>query len=222
VTRHDRSRERPSTSLFCAAPSTARIYRAKWRRAPSSLARATISDGPSTARSCGGPSTSPPYTDPYLAGVGLGFVLLAAFVTVGRGLGASGAFASTAANVVAMASPERAAISPVFARYGQSIFREWLLFEIVGVILGGFSSAWLAGRFRFDVERGPRIDVRARLALAFGGGALMGAGAALARGCTSGLALSGGALLSVGSWIFMLTAFAGGYLCAPLTRKVWR
>ena len=45
-----------------------------------------------------------PYLNPYLAGVGLGLVLLAAFVIVGRGLGASGAFSSTLswfANLVA-------------------------------------------------------------------------------------------------------------------------
>jgi uncharacterized membrane protein YedE/YeeE len=50
----------------------------------------------------------------------------------------------------------------------------------------------------------------------------MGIGAMLARGCTSGLALTGGALLAVGSWLFMIAAFAGGYLLAPLVRKAWR
>ena len=38
-----------------------------------------------------------PYMNPYLAGIGLGLVLLAAFVLVGRGLGASGAFNSAIA-----------------------------------------------------------------------------------------------------------------------------
>jgi uncharacterized membrane protein YedE/YeeE len=50
----------------------------------------------------------------------------------------------------------------------------------------------------------------------------MGLGAVLARGCTSGQALTGGALLSVGSWVFMIAAFAGGYFGAPLLRRVWR
>ena len=39
------------------------------------------------------------YANPYVAGVGLGLVLLAAFVVMGRGLGASGAFASAAAEI---------------------------------------------------------------------------------------------------------------------------
>jgi hypothetical protein len=33
-----------------------------------------------------------PYWNPYVAGVGLGLTLLAAFVIIGRGLGASGGF----------------------------------------------------------------------------------------------------------------------------------
>jgi len=43
-----------------------------------------------------------PYMNPYLAGIGLGLVLLAAFVLVGRGLGASGAFNSTIAWLVSL------------------------------------------------------------------------------------------------------------------------
>ena len=140
------------------------------------------------------------YADPYVAGVALGLVLLASFVLAGRGLGASGAFTR-------IVRPD-----------GDS----WLLYEIGGVIAGGFVSALLAGRLRGEVERGPRISRNARLALAFGGGAVMGLGAVLARGCTSGLGLTGGALLSAGSWIFLLAAFASAYALAPLVRRAWR
>ena len=144
---------------------------------------------------------SKPYSDPYLAGTGLGLTLLAAFALAGRGLGASGAFTSVAARFVD---------APPFHR------SDWLLFEIGGVFVGGFLSALVAGRFRFVVERAPRM------ALAFLGGSVMGLGAVLARGCTSGLALTGGALLSVGSWLFMFAAFAGAYLLAPLVKRAWR
>jgi uncharacterized membrane protein YedE/YeeE len=54
------------------------------------------------------------------------------------------------------------------------------------------------------------------------GGALMGIGAKFARGCTSGQALTGGALLSAGSWIFIATCFASAYLMAPFARRLWR
>jgi len=49
----------------------------------------------------------------------------------------------------------------------------------------------------------------------------MGIGAKLARGCTSGQALTGGALLSVGSWTFVIVAFAAAFLVAPLVRRQW-
>jgi hypothetical protein len=164
------------------------------------------------------------YSDPYLAGAGLGLVLLAAFVLVGRGLGASGAFASGAAGAVSAVSPSLAASSPLFSRYlgAGGPWNDWLLFELFGVALGAFASAALAGRLRLIVARGPRVTPASRLALGLAGGALMGLGAALARGCTSGLSLTGGALLSVGAWAFTGAAFAGGYLVAPLVRRAWR
>lgn len=165
-----------------------------------------------------------PYSNPYLVGVGLGLVLLAAFVVMGRGLGASGAFASSAAGVVQAAAPAHAEANTYFARYvtaERGPWLDWLVFEIVGVAIGGVLSAWLAGRLRLEVERGPRMARDARLVAAFGGGAIMGAGAVLARGCTSGQALTGGALLSVGSWLFMIGAFAAAYLVAPLVKRAW-
>ena len=165
-----------------------------------------------------------PYANPYLAGVGLGLVLLAAFIIMGRGLGASGAFGSAAAGLTGALAPARAHGSAYFEGYLQAEggpWRNWLLFELGGVLVGGFLSAWLAGRLDATIERGPRASAGGRLAFAFAGGALMGVGAILARGCTSGQALTGGALLSVGSWIFMIMAFAGAYLIAPLVRREW-
>ncbi len=165
------------------------------------------------------------YSDPYLSGVALGLVLLAAFVFAGRGLGASGAFAATASGAVAAAAPDYAAANPYFGRYlarPGGPWREWLLLEIAGVAIGGFLSAALAGRLRRGVERGAGVAAGSRLLIAFAGGAVMGVGAVLARGCTSGQALTGGALLSVGSWAFMMATFAAGYAVAPALKWAWR
>lgn len=171
-------------------------------------------------------STGPaPYANPYVAGVGIGIVMLLAFVLIGRGLGASGAFSTVVAASVEAAAPERVATSafyPAFLGDGsRSPLADWLVLEIAGVTLGGLLSALIAGRFRITIERGPRIAGAARLAFAFGGGILMGFGGMLARGCTSGLGLTGGALLGVGAWIFIAAAFAAAYLCAPLLRRQW-
>ena len=172
------------------------------------------------------PSTPSPYASPYLAGVGIGVVLLLAFVLTGRGLGASGAFSSVVTAAVSTAAPSHAAGSAFYTRYlgdgGASPLADWLVFEIIGVLIGGFASAALAGRLRWATERGPGITDRGRLLTAFAGGTAMGVGAKLARGCTSGLGLTGGATLSVGSWLFVLAAFAGAYAAAPLLRRVWR
>jgi uncharacterized protein len=167
------------------------------------------------------------YADPYLAGVGIGLVLLSSYVLVGRGLGASGAFASVvAAGTAAVEGTSRAALSPAVAPYLvdgiTSPLRDWLVLELAGVVAGGFVSAWLAGRTRRTIERGPGIGDAQRMCAAVGGGALMGFGAKLARGCTSGQALTGGALLSAGSWIFIAACFAAGYVLAPLGRRLWR
>lgn len=166
------------------------------------------------------------YASPYLAGVGIGFVLLLSFVLMGRGLGASGAFSSVVAASVTTAAPGHAAANAFYARYvgngATSPLNDWLVFEILGVVIGGLASGLLAGRVQWTTEHGPGITGRRRLLNAFAGGTAMGIGAKLARGCTSGLGLTGGATLSVGSWLFVIAAFAGAYAAAPLLRKAWR
>lgn len=166
-----------------------------------------------------------PYMNPYLAGIGLGLVLLAAFVLVGRGLGASGAFNSAIAWLVSLAAPGYARQNEFLSGYltGDSHpLKAWLVFEVAGVFAGALLSGLLAGRVARTVEKGPRASVGTRLALAFAGGALMAVGAAFGRGCTSGQALSGGALLNAGSWAFMMCVFGGAYAVAALFRRQWR
>jgi len=167
-----------------------------------------------------------PYLNPYLAGIGLGLVLLAAFVLVGRGLGASGAFSSTLSWFVNLVAPAHAQANEYMSEYlgdGSSHpLKAWLVFEVVGLAAGALLSGILAGRARFTIERGPRVSTAIRLACAFLGGALMAIGAHLARGCTSGQALTGGALLNAGSWTFMIMVFVGGYAAAWFFRWQWR
>jgi hypothetical protein len=50
----------------------------------------------------------------------------------------------------------------------------------------------------------------------------MAMGAAFGRGCTSGQALTGGALLNLGSWAFMMCVFGGAYAVALPFRRQWR
>jgi uncharacterized membrane protein YedE/YeeE len=164
------------------------------------------------------------YWNPYVAGVVLGLVLLAAYLVAGNGLGATALPKRTLALVGNQVAPEWTAQNSVLKSYvadGASPLRNWLVVEVIGVILGGFLGALSAGRLATKVEKGPNISIRGRLIYAMAGGVIMGFAAALARGCTSGQALSGGAVLATGSWVFMLMVFAGGYAVAHLVRRQW-
>ena len=171
------------------------------------------------------PTSTTRYMNPYLAGIGLGLVLLASFFVMGRGLGASGAFSSVAAMAVEAVAPETVADNEFYRGYLDNGYghplKSFLAFEVIGLALGGFFSGALAGRLRKTVDRGPRISARGRLGFALMGGVLMGVGSKLARGCTSGQGLSGGALLNVGSWVFMVMVFAAGYALAWFVRRQW-
>ena len=165
------------------------------------------------------------FWNPYLAGVALGVVLLAAFLVTGSGLGASGAANRMGAAAVNAVAPAHADATPQLAKLkegGHSILDDRLVFMVLGVVLGGAVAAYTAGRMGRKVIKGPRLKSnRTRLVLALTGGVIMGVAARLALGCTSGQALSGGALLSVGSWIFMFSVFGGGYGMAYFVRRQW-
>jgi hypothetical protein len=166
-----------------------------------------------------------PYWNPYVAGIGLGLVLLGAFVFVGRGLGASGGASAVVAAAVNAVSPAHAQSREWLAGYlagGANPLKEWLVFEGLGVFVGALLSGLLARRFWIGVEKGPRTTTGMRLVMAFVGGAVMAIGAAFGRGCTSGQALTGGSLLNLGSWAFMMMVFAGAYAIAAFMRWQWR
>jgi len=166
-----------------------------------------------------------PYMNPYLAGVLLGLVLLGAIFVSGRGLGASGAIKSGVIAAVETAAPGHAASSPFYAEYAAehtgNPLKQWLVFEVIGVLIGGFLSGLVAGRLGWTTERGPHVTSRVRIAYAVAGGALFGIGAQLARGCTSGAALSGMAVLSTAGFVTMLAIFGTGYLVAYFFRRLW-
>ncbi len=165
------------------------------------------------------------FWNPYIAGVVLGFVLLASFLAMGFGLGSSGAVTRFAVSGAHLVAPKAIETNAYFSQYygpGKHVLEDWLVFEVLGVFLGGVLGAYSAGRLKIGVEKGPRATNALRFALAVAGGILMGFAARLARGCTSGQALTGGAALSLGSWVFMMAVFTGGYLVAPFVRREWR
>lgn len=165
-----------------------------------------------------------PYVHPFLGGALLGVVLFLAFFLTGNGLGASGGLNRIIVFVQDQFAPEhvnRNAYLLKMAGGDLNPLDDWIVPAVAGTLLGGFVSGWLNGRLKVETNKGPNISVRTRWAAAFIGGAIMGYGARLARGCTSGQALSGGATLSAGSWAFMFAVFAGAYALAYFVRKLW-
>jgi uncharacterized membrane protein YedE/YeeE len=164
------------------------------------------------------------YWNPYLGGVVLGVVLFGAFYLTGHGLGSSGGTARLVAGIESLIVPQHVDRTPAIAGFAggkRSIFDHWIVWCIAGVVLGGFISGILRKRVRIETFAGPAISPKVRWIAAFIGGAIVGYGARLARGCTSGQGLTGGATFAVGSWAFLFAAFAGAYGVAFFVRRLW-
>ena len=164
------------------------------------------------------------YMNPYLAGVILGLVLLAAMYFSGRGLGASGGLKYAVVAAVGAVDNDHAMNSSYYSKYfenGENPLKNWLALEVLGMFIGGFLSGALSGRLKFKIEKSPKISNSKRLLFAFIGGLFFVYGAQLARGCTSGAALSGMAVLSVAGFMTMIAIFGSAYLFAWFFRKLW-
>ncbi len=161
---------------------------------------------------------------PVPAGILIGVSMLLAWLVSGRGIGASGGLTRFVAWVQHGIFPEATEQSAYFARYfadGIHPLNDYVVFMVVGLLIGAFIASRLAGEFKFEVLRGPRASVGYRLIMALMGGVLAGFAARLARGCTSGQGLVGAAELSVGSWAFLMCIFVGGWMVAWFVRKQW-
>ena len=164
------------------------------------------------------------YINPYIGGVLLGLVLLSANFISGRGLGASGAIKSSVVTAVKTVAPGHTENSAFYSSYldkHEKPMRSWLVFEVLGVLVGGFLSGIIAGRNKLKVEHSPKISSKRRLFFALLGGIFFGFGSQLGRGCTSGSALSGMAPFSMGGIITMAAIFGSAYALAYFVRRNW-
>jgi hypothetical protein len=169
--------------------------------------------------------TKTKYLNPYIGGVLLGLVLLAANFVSGRGLGASGAIKSAVVGsmttIAPVASDNSAFVTSFREEHPGNPMKTWLVFEMAGVLVGGFLSGAFAGRLKLKVEHSPKITSNKRILLALAGGILFGFGSQLGRGCTSGSALSGMAVLSLGGFVTMMAIFGTAFGLAYFFRKNW-
>lgn len=162
--------------------------------------------------------------NPYLGGVLLGLVLIVAFWVSGRGLGASGAAKSAIVAGVKTVAPGHAENTAFYKDYLESHpspLKSWLVFEMLGVLVGGFLSGAIAGRLKFRVEKSPKITNKTRIIFAVLGGIFFGFGSQLGRGCTSGSALTGMAVLSLSGFLSMAAIFGTAFAMAYFVRRLW-
>ncbi len=99
----------------------------------------------------------------------------------------------------------------------------WRVYFIIGIILGGFVSSALAGNLGLTSEMGSfTTNVQWPPLLTaiyfFGGGLLLGLGARIAGGCTSGHSIHGIANLHVSSILVTALFVIGGIIAANLVR----
>lgn len=165
-----------------------------------------------------------PYVHPYLGGMVLGFVLFLAMLLTGNGLGSSGGTTRLVTFVEDQIAPEHVDRTPYLLKLAggtKNPLDDWIIPVFFGALLGGFASGMIFGRAKFETTKGPNVSNRTRWLMAFLGGTIFLYGARMARGCTSGQALSGGATLAAGSWAVMFAIFASAYALAYFVRKLW-
>jgi uncharacterized membrane protein YedE/YeeE len=117
--------------------------------------------------------------------------------------------------------PSHTLASEYFGGWGKNPLSYYLVFMLIGVVLGGLISAVSNNRISFMLERGKSASSVLRISFALFGGILIGFASRLAGGCTSGQALTGSALLLTGSLVFLVCLFAGGYAAAYFVRRQW-
>ncbi len=165
------------------------------------------------------------YMNPYLAGVLLGLVIVLAIYLNGDGLGASGAVKAVAIKTVETVAPSQADnltfVQKFTKAHPEGPLKTWLVFEIIGLIIGAFVSGLISDRMGFTIDKGEKITNKTRLIFALIGGTFFGLGSQFARGCTSGAALSGMAVYSVAGFLTFLVIFGTGYLLAYFFKKLW-
>ncbi len=172
-------------------------------------------------------TTIRPFWHPLIAGVALGLVLLLTFLISGHGLGASGFFtrltAWFGAEFARSATETNSYLGPFIKGAGGAInpLASWISWEVVGVVVGAVIAAVTGGRFRPRLDGAKNLPGGGRMAFAVGGGILTGFGARLARGCTSGIGLSGSAPLAVAGFLFLIGFFIAGIAVSFVIRKAW-
>ena len=159
---------------------------------------------------------------PMAAGAAPSQALLFTFLITGHVLGASGdatdVIAGTGLAVAPAATQANLYLGPKVAD-GNPI-GSWMTWEVLGLFIGALLAAFMAGRFRVQLDGARSVGSAGRIVRALAGGVLAGFGARVAGGCTSGLGLSGAAALGIAAFVFLALFFATGLITSRIVRGV--
>lgn len=157
---------------------------------------------------------------PYVAGILLGLVGIAAVWLSDSLLGASGAFENVAGMIGKAVAPKL--FDNLYFNFIMPPGINWGLILLIGVFFGGMLGALSSGTFKLRLNSDAQFkkifgpQTWKRWLVAFVGAIILEYGAGIAGGCTSGLAISGGMLLAPAAFLFIAGMFASGIVTAML------
>jgi len=159
---------------------------------------------------------------PYVAGILLGLVGIAAVWISNSLLGASGAFENLAGLIGKTVAPK--SFDNLYFNFIMPSGITTSVILVVGIFFGGMIGAATSGTLKWGAKDTANSDEQwkrifgpqtwKRWTLAFIGAIILEYAAGIAGGCTSGLAISGGMLLAPSAFLFIAGMFASGILTA--------
>ena len=157
---------------------------------------------------------------PYLVGSLIGVLSWVSFIISKKPLGTSTSYARASARLASICCGSAVYNWKYYQKYKPEL--KWQSMLVIGIAVGSFISAILSGQFNLsfipitEFESILNQNILGRIFSAFTGGVLLGFGARLAGGCTSGHGISGSFQLSIASWISLIAFFVGGAVTAFL------
>lgn len=159
---------------------------------------------------------------PYVAGILLGLVGIAAVWISNSLLGASGAFENLAGMIGKAAAPKL--FDNMYFNFIMPPGITTSVILVVGIFFGGMIGAATSGTLKWGKKDSANSDEQwkrifgtqtwKRWGIAFIGAIILEYAAGIAGGCTSGLAISGGMLLAPSAFLFIAGMFTSGVITA--------
>lgn len=160
---------------------------------------------------------------PYIVGILIGLLNLAALLISKKALGASTSFLKIGGMIYSVFDKEGVKDNAYYQKKTPEI--DWGVMLVIGIVLGAFVASISSADFNFlSIPSMWKLEIGNSFLLRFLasvlGGILLGLGARWAGGCTSGHGISGTSMLSVISWLATIGFFLGGIVSAFLIYRI--